>query len=116
MTTNRPLTDEEIAAIAERCRRASPGPWQWCDESESSLGLTDPYGLNPSRMVWLGADGECADRDESVFAPGTVLDLPSGPDADFICNARTDIPRLLQEVVLLKAEIRSLRNRLGGQP
>lgn len=121
MTTNRPLTDEEIAAIAERCRKATPGPWEWCDEGPSTMGVGCPYdfdqmpGHEADRPTWLGNEAFYWDGDAgTVLPPGHTFGLPSGADGDFIAKARTDIPRLLQEVVRLKAEVRSLRNRLEG--
>jgi hypothetical protein len=73
------LTQSELGAIRKRAEAASSGPWEW-DEK-----------------------GDCID------APGfeVCVDL-MGYDAEFIANARQDVPALLAEVERLQAENTSL--------
>lgn len=73
----------DIDAIKERAEKATPGPW----ESVRS------YPSTADHSFVLGDDG-C----ESVTSD--ILTV----DADFIANARTDIPALLAYIAELEAE------------
>lgn len=67
------LTKAEIEAIRERAVKASEGPWQLADTYDG------PWVL---------------DSDDDIIT-GTVSRID---DADFIANAREDIPKLLAEI------------------
>ena len=85
-----PLEDFELAAIEERCRAASPGPWR---------AFFGPGIGGPDFIMVSDADEEpdmYVDRDGK---PASSFDL------DFIASARQDVPRLV-------AEIRRLRKNL----
>jgi hypothetical protein len=76
------LSDEELAAIQERCNAATPGPWKAYIEDRDH------------------ESGSCfiqTDRND------IELSGASKDDYDFIAHARQDIPRLLNEVRRLRA-------------
>lgn len=72
------LTDERVAAIQERLDKATPGPWE---------------------SVWVCIDEEVVIEREGVKHDDEHMTLN---DADFIANAREDIPFLLAEIERLK--------------
>lgn len=75
------LSDEDLAAIQERCDAATPGPWKaYIEDRDHESGS--------SFIQTARADIE--------------LSGASNDDYDFIANARQDIPRLLREIDRLK--------------
>jgi hypothetical protein len=106
----KPLGDDELQGIRQRCADATPGPWVWVNTEASSLGEVNANKLvrwDASRLtevdgipVFLGQDDvlsvECFNETECSF----YID-PA--DAAFIAHAREDIPKLLAEVERLRA-------------
>ena len=108
-----PLSDAELGAIASRVDAATPGPW-------FVRLLGDDWAMN------LVAVATSPDTDRSEHWPAfhsnemvaaTLVQHPRFIDiaderwdqnADFIANARTDIPRLI-------ADIKRLRELLADQ-
>ncbi|MED1863397.1 hypothetical protein P4V41_08005 [Fictibacillus nanhaiensis] len=84
------LTDEEIDAIRKRVELASASPW--------SVG-EDSYLCNAG--FWT---------DDIVISPGITAEVYDKDDAEFIANARQDIPLLLEEIDRLKRRIERLEN------
>src|SRR4051794_26927530 len=98
MDTPNPLTDEELSEIEELARAATPGPWhvgQLDDASAMSLVATatapDP-----------GASDRGQDFDHRHIVAATLVQQPRYVDvaderwdenANFIANARQDVPR-----------------------
>lgn len=86
------LTDERIRDIRERCEAATPGPW---------------------RAVWKGN----TIKSHRVYADGPEVRniacgiSPKTENAEFIANARKDIPALLDELDRLRAEADKWRGR-----
>lgn len=76
------LTQEELEAIRKRAEAATEGPWKYNDK----YGYLAP--VIPQRMT-------------SHICNEITRDY----DADFIANARADIPKLLAEIESLNAEI-----------
>ena len=72
-----PMTDEQLAAIREREKAATPGPWLRRHYTDCLPLIKMP-------------------NDE-------IQDITRVEDADFIAEARTDVPSLLDEVERLKA-------------
>lgn len=81
------MTDEELQAIRERAEKASAGPWEVCGTPNE-----------PWRRI--GNDYGCID----VYMQRL---LNGDNNAEFIANARTDIPALLEEVLRLRKAILS---------
>jgi hypothetical protein len=94
MTTNRPLTDEEIAAIDRRAETASPVPWEAFVEGRDHIG-------GDSFIRIGGLDDSQADMYVSQYVGTTVVKVPSA-DLDFIAHARQDGPPLVEEVRRLR--------------
>lgn len=82
-------TDDELQAMEARCEAATPGPWRsWIEGSNHQSGSSF---IQTGRKVRRGPDIE--------------LTGATAADQDFIANARQDLPRLLQEVHRLRAEV-----------
>jgi hypothetical protein len=110
----KPLSDDELQGIRQRCADATPGPWVWVNTEASSLGEVNANKLvrwDPARLtevdgipVFLGQDEvlsvEAFDGESSFYVDPV--------DAAFIAHAREDIPKLLTEVDRLRA--------LAGEP
>lgn len=76
------LTDDEIAEIGRRCDAATPGPWRSYIEGREQMSGSD----------FIQTAGE------DIYLSGATH-----ADQDFIAAARTDVPRLLAEILRLKA-------------
>ncbi|WP_329266828.1 hypothetical protein [Streptomyces sp. NBC_01451] len=113
MDTPDPLTDEELAEIEELAGAATPGPWhvrQLDDDFAMSL-------VAISTVPDTGAGERWPDFDHRQIVAATLVQQPRYVDvaderwdenANFIANARQDIPRLI-------AEIRRLRRLLEAK-
>lgn len=105
MTT--PLTPDELAAIRARCEAATPGPW-----TLSHFSAKDTEDGDAETHIQCYAD---ADEEEGVSLAWvnhwSYGDDPpkqeSVANALFISRARTDVPRLLDEVERLRTAIRT---------
>ena len=90
------LIDDETLGILQRaCDRATPGPWN-IDYSEYSGKMC---------VDGISSPGQCEDivkTDSGVYGPCDA-------DARFISLARTEMPKLLDEVRQLRALINSPR-------
>lgn len=78
-TKQQPLSDKQIAEIRERAEKATPGPW---------INDGNDVSDNIGRRI-------CFIRDDD--------------DADFMANAREDIPALLADRDALAAEVEQLQ-------
>lgn len=108
--TNDVLTDGELAAIEGRAAAATPGPWyvrQLDDDHAASL-------VAVSTVPDTGRAERWPDFEASEIVAATLIQFPSryvdcaderwNVNAEFIANAREDVPRLI-------AEIRRLRSK-----
>lgn len=87
MSTNEPMTQEQLDAIRERTEKATEGPWDV--EGPAYCGPLDTL------VVYPVEDG------------GALAYVqPSWEDAEFIAHARQDVPALLAEVERLRAVIK----------
>jgi hypothetical protein len=84
------ITGEQLNAIRERAEKATEG--QWLTIHNTDICVEEP-------------PGSC-DIDSIAYADRV-------PDAEFIANARQDIPALLAEVEYLNGVIGALRSSLG---
>lgn len=97
------MTDAELKAVAEACKRATPGPWKRCPKGVYILAadgspvtdIDDFENLGPIRMRGHGAE-------VSGNRPAGSQDA----NAEFICNARTWIPQLVDRVRDLEERLR----------
>lgn len=76
------MKTEQLEAIRIRADKASKGPWEW---DEDYLTFRKHGMLEP--VIWAGRHGNI---------------IMEEADADFIANAREDIPALLAEVERLR--------------
>lgn len=118
------MTDEELQAIRDRAEKATPGPWVYTQFpfEKYSDALNDQskmlaQGISP---VCYGATTPGTVGDPEYCTPAFTGNGPtSAPNADFIAHARTDIPKLLDEIerlnnrLLLADELVQERNRLS---
>lgn len=87
------VTDDDLETMDRRCRRATAGPWQ---------SLSDPE----VECAWLNTVSKDADIPALALFDYQPVER-NVADAEFCAHARTDMPRLL-------AEIRILRERVHG--
>lgn len=90
------ITESELKAMRERCERATEGD----PLRTGALWMAREFG---------GRRYQVCTRDLRHVAFVDLWD-----DADFIAHARTDMPRLLDEVDLLRAECERLRRVEAG--
>ncbi|TPL06046.1 hypothetical protein FJ938_13630 [Mesorhizobium sp. B2-4-14] len=79
------MEEQELKEIAERCLRATSGPWKsWIEGRDHTSG---------SNIIRTGSDAD--------------IELLGATNADqgFIAAARQDIPALLAEVARLRSEL-----------
>jgi len=132
MSEERLLTDAELEAIERRCAEASPGPWvaqivgtleeakmlgrfRWA-QPDPGFG---PWNITPQTevgIVWRAPDKLRKPDDTPmpmrIALPGVVE--VTAADAEFIANARADLPRLVSELRRLRALLDQHRVRSNG--
>lgn len=81
-----PLTDAEIQAMRERADQACPGPW---DARVNEFSNTARPRFLWCEYGWIG----------ELYGSSPM------ENADFIAHAREDLPRCLDEIDRLKAEV-----------
>lgn len=106
------MDDRELYEIEVRVNAASPGPWfQGYWSGKCGLYHGQPAHPGPPACVYtyhLVEGDDYFDRYVSGPEPVTIVGAgENGPmisrqDAEFIANARQDIPRLLAEIARLK--------------
>ena len=84
------MTRDELDAIRQRVEAATPGPWA---VSSPSSG----HGVTVGHRMILYATIELA-----------------LPDAEFIAHARSDIPALLDEIALLRQQLKDAYTTLDS--
>ena len=77
------LTTQELETIRKRAEQATEGPWRI---------EKDSYVCNAGYHTT-----------DTIISPDITSEVYEEYDADFIANARTDIPKLLAEVDRLRA-------------
>ena len=129
MSEERLLTDAELEAIERRCAEASPGPWiaqilgsleeakilgrfRWA-QPDPGFG---PWPITPHTevgVVWRANKMRKPDDTPlRIGLPGVVE--VTAPDAEFIANARADVPRLVNEIRRLRALLAEHRIKTNG--
>ena len=129
MSEERLLTDAELEAIERRCAEASPGPWiaqilgsleeakilgrfRWA-QPDPGFG---PWPITPqTEVVVVWRANKLRKPDDTplrIGLPGVVE--VTAPDAEFIANARADVPRLVNEIRRLRALLAEHRIKTNG--
>lgn len=95
------MTEEELKAIEDRANAATPGPWE-------SVVMRDSRDDS-----WFRATVEGPEHfDLNGSDHGTICDTVSTVDnANFIADARSDIPKLVAEVKRLRDEVEHWRDK-----
>jgi hypothetical protein len=126
-----PVEALDLAAIEERLKRATPGPWKWAQDYEYRHGekhwcLYNPQNLDAGvgdgirrtinhRLITLNnqpnyvvdEDIDLTDEEKARGLKWAYRSLDSHPDFQLIANAPTDIAALV-------AEVKRLRSLVGG--
>lgn len=84
MANTEPMTESDLDLIAERCDAATRGPWQAFVEGRDHESGSSFIGTSGHDIELSGASEE---------------------DYDFIANAKQDVPRLIEEVRRLRAQL-----------
>lgn len=83
------LVDEDLAAMMERCEKATEGPWGYDLNGYVAIIDEDEWGSTVAKV-------------DTRFAC-------SREDGEFIAHAREDLPRVIKELVATRAENERLR-------
>jgi hypothetical protein len=87
-----PLTPERKQGIRERIAAATPGPWYFTEDDTKEILVVD-WGDNPIPVLEYGELG----------------DAQVNRNWDFVENARTDLPDLLESHEALVEALKALR-------
>ena len=96
------MTDEELAAIEQRCESASPGPWEYYDNSFDGAIVSGLRAARPGERSAFNCgliEGEWIVGGEPNEGRLEIED----PNVIFIMHARSDVPALIAEVRRLRA-------------
>lgn len=100
------MSDElDLAAIEERCAKATPGPWNYiapdtyCAQAIVTVGTVRPIPDQPGAV--LGA------RELSFDDGDGFTDKQDCDNAIFVAHARTDLPACVEEIKRLRSEVES---------
>lgn len=86
------MIEQELAAIEERCAKATPGPWEWRGKSGTLHTLRDRGEYQYGKTVLA-----------PIYEYDSGVDVKvSEADADFIAYARTDVETLVAEIRRLR--------------
>ena len=96
---NAKLTQDELQAIKERAEKATSGPWYHTERDTQDI---ERYICSDSTGDFVVSSGHYYDEDWSEI---------KYDDAEFIANAREDIPQLVAEVERLQRKLRYLCNK-----
>jgi len=94
------VTAADVAAIREREKRATTGPWKWDGDNGTMEAGWDPESRRP--VV--------------VFAnTGRGASDPTQEDGEFMEAARTDVPRLCDALEAAWAQVERLKAELAAE-
>lgn len=99
---NAKLTQNELQAIKERAEKATLGPWK-ADKCGGGVKTEHPEAQEVSGY-WGGSHNGVCNLNDGEY----IENSNDKHDAEFIANARQDIPNLLAEVERLNAIIADL--------
>lgn len=110
-----PLTDDELRAMRARCEAATPEPWEYenvqdCQDRSAWSLLVGPDGKVLADTLNSDAAVIHHEHDETGVC---YWDEIGRRNFTFAAHARTDLPRLLDEVERLRAGIRKHRDCRG---
>lgn len=94
------MTDGELKEIEARSDRAAPGPWFVTDGGRHEHTVSRDMGAGYVSVLF----------ERAWWVPGGAVDTA---DAEFIVNARADVPALVAEVRLLRQVIEDQQQESG---
>lgn len=106
------IPNDRYEQISCRLRKASPFPWEWVDESESSTGTCSPSEVRESaRMHFtaLSSKGRLDVIHSILWFDKNEFGAPDEYDADFLANAPQDMFDLLAHTRILEAKLNRLQ-------
>jgi hypothetical protein len=119
------MTDQELKKLRDLCEKATPGPWK-NDCGNGQVETEDLRVVICNREGGLGRLEDCLSMycrecEGDIFEAAKelpeevqqLLKYDNEDDMEFIAEARTAIPKLLDEVESLKEENASLRETLS---
>jgi hypothetical protein len=104
------MNNEQLAAIRARAEKATKGPWETEWEQIQYERWNRRYGEFHAYAMTPMVVAKSVDDKEAVAKAIEQVEA----DADFIANARTDIPALLADGLHWRAECERLRAALSG--
>jgi len=115
------IDDDELEEISLRAARATPGPWfgHATDDMDASNALyistTEGPGITVHDNHRRLSEGDRHQVDRSTVVAITLLQRPClctphafDENTEFIAHARSDVPRLIEEIKRLKSVIASI--------
>jgi hypothetical protein len=93
------MTPQELDEIEARARAATEGPWT------SVFNCRDCDEIHMSSLTNGQLETPCGAVDEKEATQ---------KDREFIAHARTDVPKLVEEVRRLQREVDELQERVSG--
>ena len=108
-------TEKRIAAIQERCDKATPGPWEQANKSVRVVGsqLVNSWG-NEAPSGWQGGICNCLGAQKYQGGKNHPLNQQAKANAEFIAHARVDVPYLLADNARLTARVEQLEADIAG--
>ncbi len=91
------MTNEELREIEERAKAAGGKPWSWIDYGQDETKTLHETALN---------DG----NGYGVLFHSAGWDMREA-DAKFIAHAREDVPKLIEEIKVLKVQVEEAKER-----
>jgi hypothetical protein len=97
----RGLDDRQLQQLQALCEQATPGPWSYAEDDSSGVWRI----LGPEQQRLFEEPSSDSDEDTGVF---------EGSSADYrlVAAARTALPRLIEELRVLRRAVRQARAAL----
>lgn len=100
-------TLEGRAKLREICDNATPAPWKWHHEDSSMIILSVNNNFIENTILWCTRCKACREKNLTNFRCG----WPKTEDAKFISTARAALPRALDRIDQLEAELMRTKNQ-----
>lgn len=100
------MTEAELEEIAKRAEAATEGPWRW-NEPHAALTAGDGSPIE-SAIIWPDnavRNGVGTTWSQRLGACGVRTEPDAEANAAFVAHARSDVPRLVEEVRRLRENV-----------
>lgn len=99
------MTSEERATARARCEKATPGPWNiYCYKTIDVITLKENVDI-PKDHVIEAPESLSGEEHAFVCCQASGIDIAKHADAQFIADARTDLPSALDEIERLEKRL-----------